>query len=164
MFQLLNGFGIPHATYRYFTKLVNEVFFDEKPNEINSFRRIVIDDHLVLQRQYSEVLNSFFPKKEKGESSSTYFLKIQKWKMENKIPQFIFIQSMQDADNSTSNLSRDFFKPQFIDLNSPIAIVLLQKVLERHSGEIRMVEMLPNGDKMIGESVAEFAIQWKSVD
>ncbi len=164
MFQLLNGFGIPHATYRYFTKLVNEVFFDKKPNEINSFRRIVIDDHLVLQRQYSEVLNSFFPKKEKGESSSTYFLKIQKWKMENKIPQFIFIQSMQDADNSTSNLSRDFFKPQFIDLNSPIAIVLLQKVLERHSGEIRMVEMLPNGDKMIGESVAEFAIQWKSVD
>lgn len=161
MFQLLNGFSIPHATYRFFLKLVNELFFDEEPNRIKDFRRVVIDEHLVLQRQFSEVPNSFFPKKEKSESNSSYFLKIQKWRIENDIPQFIFIQPIQDTENPISNLSRDFFKPQLIDLISPIAIVLLQKVLEKHSGRIRIIEMLPNGEQLIGYSVAEFAVQWK---
>ena len=60
-------------------------------------------------------------------------------------------------------MNKDFFKPQLIDLNSPIAIVLLQKILEKHSGKIRVEEMLPNGEEMMGESVAEFAIQWSLV-
>ncbi len=162
MFQLLNGFGIHHATYRYFTKLVNDLFFDENPNEIKGFRRIVIDEHLILQRQFQEVPNSFFPKKEKGESNSSNFLKIQNWKTENNIPQYIFVKPIQEAGESSSKFNRDFFKPQFIDLNSPIAIVLLQKILERHSGKIRIIEMVPNGEELISESVAEFAIQWNS--
>ena len=44
------------------------------------------------------------------------------------------------------------------------AIVLLQKVLEKHSGKIRVEEMFPNGEEMMGDSVAEFAIQWRLVD
>lgn len=161
MFQLLNGFSISHATYRTFLELANEIFIEEKPNDVKCFKRIVIDENLILQRQIMEVSISFFPKKEKGESNSSYFLKIQKWKTENKIPQFIFIKPISGDDKSTINLKRDFYKPQLIDLYSPIAIVLLQKIIEKYSGRIRIVEMLPSQDETIGESVSEFAIQWK---
>ncbi|MFT6321309.1 MAG: hypothetical protein ACJAT4_002239, partial [Granulosicoccus sp.] len=58
------------------------------------------------------------------------------------------------------NLKKDFFKPQLIDLNSPLAIVLLQKVLEKHLGRIRLEEMLPKEEEMMGDSVAEFGVQW----
>lgn len=161
MFQLLNGFSVPHATYRFFLQLVNEVFIDDEPNEIKGFRRVVIDEHLVLQRQSTEVPNSFFPKKEKSETNSSYFLNVQKCKKENNLSQFIFIKPIQNSADLSSDFSKDFFKPQLIDLNSPIAIVLLQKVLEKHSGRVSIIEMLPSGDQLIGDSVAEFAVQWK---
>ena len=164
MFQLLNGFCLPHATYRFFLELVNELFFDEKPNEIKSLKKIVIDEHLVLQRSFQEVSIFFFPKKEKNESNSSYFLKIQKWKSNNSFPQYIFVKPIQDSENSNANLNKDFFKPQVIDLHSPIAIVLLQKVLEKHTGRIRVEEMLPNEEEMIGDSIAEFVVQWKSIE
>ena len=162
MFQLLNGFSLPHATYRYFLELVNELFFEEKPNGIKGFKKILIDDHLILQRQFQEVPHSFFPKKEKSETNSSYFLKIQKWKNEHKFSQFIFIKPIHDAENLSLSVNKDFFKPQLIDLNSPITIVLLQKVLEKYLGRIRLEEMLPNEEEMLGDSVAEFAVQWKS--
>ncbi len=161
MFQLLNGFCLPYVAYRFFLAIVNELFFEEKPNGINVFRRVVIDGHLILQRKHQEVPHSFFPKKEKNEQSSSYFLKIQKWKSENHFQQYIFIKLIQDSENSNENLNKDFFKPQLIDLESPIAIVLLQKVLEKYLGRFRIEEMLPNKEEMMGESVAEIAIQWE---
>ncbi|MFK8005554.1 MAG: hypothetical protein AB8H03_04250, partial [Saprospiraceae bacterium] len=161
MFQLLNGFSLPHATYRYFLKLVNGLFVDEKPNGINGFRRVVIDDHLVLQRQFQEVPHLFFPKKEKNETSSSYFLKIQKWKKDNNIPQFIFLKPIPNSEETKSKLGRGFFKPQLIDLNSPIAIVLLQKVLAKFSGRFKIEEMLPNGKELISDSISELAVQWR---
>ena len=160
MFQLLNGFSLPHATYRFFLEWVNELFCVEKPNGIKVFRRVVIDDHLILQRKSQEVPHSFFPQKEKSESNSSYFLKMQKWKSVHHFSQYIFIRPLQDLENSNKNLKKDFFKPQLIDLNSPLAIVLLQKVLEKHLGRIRLEEMLPKEEEMMGDSVAEFGVQW----
>jgi hypothetical protein len=161
MFQLLNGFSLPHATYRFFLEWVNELFCVEKPNGIKVFRRVVIDDHLILQRKSQEVPHSFFPQKEKSESNSSYFLKMQKWKSVHHFSQYIFIKPLQYLENSNENLKKDFFKPQMIDLNSPLAIVLLQKVLEKHLGGIRLEEMLPKEEEMMGDSVAEFGVQWR---
>ncbi|MFK7772635.1 MAG: lantibiotic dehydratase [Saprospiraceae bacterium] len=162
MFQLLNGFSLPHATYRFFLKLVNEVFEEQKPNEFKGCRKVSIDNHLVLQRRSLEVTHSSFPQKEKNESNSSFFLRIQKWKSAHHFSQYIFLKPILDSDNSNSSRNKDFYKPQLFDLHSPVAIVLLQKILEKHLGKFWIEEILPNEEGMVGDSVSEFVVQWRS--
>lgn len=159
MYQLLNGFSPSFSTYKPFLKLVNDTYKNE--NEIKYLRRVTIDNHLILQRRSQIAPTTFFPKKEKNETASKFFFKIQKWKKKYSLPQYIFIKPVFQTGLSDLDQNRDFYKPQFIDLQSPIAIELLQKILNKSKGKIKIEEMLPNEQGMVGNSVAEFGVQWK---
>ena len=163
MFQLLNGFNKPHYTYQFFIKIVNEMFNDIQPNDVKNFRRVVIDDHLILQRKSKEVPHSFFPEKEKNESNSSYFVKVQRWKSIHLFPQYVFIKPSQFSEGTSVVLNDDIYKPQLIDLNSPIAIVLLQKFLKKYLGRVKIEEILPSEEEFFGDSVSEFVVQWKNI-
>ncbi len=165
MFQLLNGFSLTHGTYHSFLELLNtdSKVVNEK-EKFTFFPRVVIDDRLVLQRKHWEVTASFFPKKEKQNSDFDFYYKIQKWKEEKNWRQVFFIKIIPTPDLDKENLNKDFFKPQFIDLDSPLAIVLLQNVLQVENAKLRIEEALPHAGHFLdsnGRNVSEWAVQWK---
>lgn len=163
LFQLLNGYSLPKATFRIFVNFVNEIFAIKDKNEIISFPRISIDNRLILQRKRQQLPKSFFPKKEKQEAEATYFLRIQQWKKDRNLPRFIFVKPIFNPNDKVEDFNRDFYKPQFIDLNSPLAIKLLQRIVEKHQGAINLEEMLPQPSQVgYSNKVREEVIQWKN--
>lgn len=162
MYQLLNGFSRRQSSYKLFLEIVNNLFEPEQDNEITNLKKITLDNHLVLQRKAQVVPTTFFPKKEKNETDSIFFYKIQKWRKNHNFPRYIFIRPIPPNDFSDQKQNKDFYKPHFIDLESPIAIILLHKIISNCKGKIKIEEMFPDHEEMIGGSVSEFGVQWKN--
>ena len=160
MFQLINGFRLTHGTYRIFLKMVNKIYVQENEEGVRFYPRVVIDDHLVLQRKAQVMDVSFFPKIIKNESRAAFFFQIQKFKNFHNLPQYVFVQPIRDFSNPESFLKQDFYKPQFIDLHAPISIEILKSIIQKHQGKIKIEEMLPMPEVLETDYVREDVVEW----
>ncbi|MEM6966981.1 MAG: lantibiotic dehydratase, partial [Bacteroidota bacterium] len=100
LFRLLNGFSFPKAALRTMNNTVNKYFSIHLKNGIKICPRIVIDEHLILQRKSFEIPESLIPYRGKKETSASYFYTIQKWKATHDFPRFVFFQPIA-KQNST---------------------------------------------------------------
>ena len=161
MFQLINGFRETHGTYRIFLKMVNEIYVQENEEGIRFYPRVVIDEHLILQRSAQVMDVSFFPKINKNDHAADFFYQIQKFKQLHNLPQYVFVQPIRDFSNPENILKQDFYKPQFIDLHAPISIEILKSIIQKHQGKIKIEEMLPMPNQLDSKYVREDVIEWK---
>ncbi len=161
MFQLINGFRVTHGTYRIFLKMVNEIYVQENEEGIRFFPRVVIENHLILQRSAQVMDVSFFPKINKNDHAADFFYQIQKFKQLHNLPQYVFLQPIRDFSNPENILKQDFYKPQFIDFHAPISIEILKSILQKHQGKIKIEEMLPMPNQVDSDYVREDVIEWK---
>ncbi len=125
--------------------------------------RIVFEQDIVLQRKTWIIPPAYLPVRDAGSDNSAYFEKIQSWKIKLQLPDQVFVRRRR----SDLAVRTDDYKPQFIDLQSPLHITLLEKVILK-SDKIDLIieEALPApGDTLvIGEAhfTTEFFVQISS--
>ncbi|ELR69218.1 MAEBL, putative [Fulvivirga imtechensis AK7] len=138
---------------------------------INVLPRIVYKDLLVLQRKSWFVPKPLLPQRDPNDSDWQYFKKVNLWRKENKMPDevFVFVNpsrwGMENLDQEKlKKLTRDDYKPQYIDFTNPLLVNLLEKLIDRVPLSMKVVEMLPSSNQMLkvddSRYVSEFVVQW----
>jgi hypothetical protein len=136
--------------------------------------RIVYGSHVVLARRRWTVSKSAFPRVAKNESPASYFLRVQRWRIEHGIPSQVYVRvipqpgrrpEMKDAPVATpadtterspsenipvqARPSRDFYKPQFIDFDSPLLAALFGRLSGALANYLVVIEERYPGDEAL---------------
>lgn len=146
---------------------------NQKADKINFSPRIVYEEQIVLRRKTWFVPRSLLPFKKPEESDWTYFSRVNQWRIEQNMPDeiFLFINPVRDNQQvgnknpeAYKKIGRDDYKPQYICFKMPLLVNLLEKLLQRVPEFLRIEEMLPNSQQLLafGENhrVTEFVVQW----
>lgn len=143
---------------------------DEKTPQVNVLPRIVYDNQIILQRKTWNVPKVLIPEKQTIDTDWEYYLKINGWRSENEIPDevFVFINPDRWETNIdpklTKKLTRDDYKPQYVDFKNPLLINLFEKLVSKVPFSMKIQEMLPNSEQMLKidseRYVSEFVVQW----
>ncbi|MBL6449547.1 lantibiotic dehydratase [Fulvivirga sp. 29W222] len=179
LFQLLERFT--KAEYLFTQPLVNVVNQFNTPDEdkeksaakykISVLPRIMYKDVLVLQRKSWLVPKALLPQRHPNDSDWQYFKNVNIWRKDNNIPDevFVFVNTNRWGDegmdeDAMKKLTRDDYKPQYIDFTNPLLVHLLEKLIDRVPASMKIVEMLPNSKQMLkvddSRFVSEFVVQW----
>ena len=180
LFQLLEKFSkaeylftqpVANAVNTSLTKNRNKQENEqEKKPEITVLPRIVYEDQITIQRKTWSVPKVCIPQKLPADSAWEYYLKLNEWRKENEIPDevFVFINPDRWINNLdpklAKKLTRDDYKPQYIDFTHPLLISLFEKLISKAPVSIKIQEMLPGSGQMIKidneRFVSEFVVQW----
>lgn len=174
LFQLLEKFSkAEYLTPMPLINAINNQFGTsqgKKPPSITIQPRIVHENQIVLQRKSWFVPKALAPVRSPMDSDWDYYSKINEWRLEQLMPDEVFVFINPNRLGSDINpelvkkLTRDDYKPQYIDFKNPLLITLFEKLLSKVSGVFKIQEMLPNSEQMTridGERyVSEFVIQW----
>ena len=143
---------------------------DEKTPKIIVQPRIVYEDQITLQRKTWSIPKVLIPQRQPIDTDWEYYLKINEWRLENEIPDEVFVFINPDRWGSnldpklTKKLTKDDYKPQYIDLRNPLLINLLEKLISKAPVSIKIQEMLPASGQMLKidneRFVSEFVVQW----
>ena len=144
--------------------------------EIRVDPRVVYDDRIVLRRKTWHIPREKLPYKTPGESNWDYFLRLNEWRRELRLPEEVFVYVVDRFRTSGAKpgspkkekqilkISRDDYKPQYISFNNPFLADLFERIIKRVPVSLKMVEMLPDSRQLlrIGESkhITEFTVQW----
>ena len=182
LFQLLDNFSIfKYPNYGILTNEINQIYYErEKENgqKLIVLPRILFEEIIILQRKAWIISKVIIPLKNPKETNSEYFLKINEWRKSIELPDEVFIHltNQYHFDNKSeaemtgenipkkSKLSRDDYKPQFIDFRNPFLINLFYKSIEKIEYSIKIIEMLPSSNDLVkvteNKYVTEFIIQY----
>jgi len=154
--------------------------------------RVTYSRFLILSRRLWQVPSDLFPHRLPKEKSCEYFVRVNRWRKENGIPQEVFVrvrplpQRHQDNDKSHESqdspqnervenavmgnvASRDLYKPQYIDFSNP----LLVKLFGRMAASLKhfvanLEERLPSAENLLdyqnNRYVTEFILQFNFPD
>lgn len=142
-----------------------------KEPEINVLPRIMYKDLLVLQRKSWFVPKALLPQRRPDDNDWEYFKNVNLWRRANDMPDevFVFVNTNRWGDEnidqeSMKKLTRDDYKPQYVDFTNPLMVNLFEKLIDKVPGSMKIVEMLPNSKQMLkidnSRFVSEFVIQW----
>ncbi len=166
--QLLNQFSYKVADFRLVSKFIN-FGFDAMP----LLPRVIIDNCLVIQRKTWFFDIKQMPSLEKNELESVFFIEINQWKEEKKLPNCVFVSIPPDQNfdtednNTTAQPQRDDYKPQYIDFENVLLVSLFARLLKKVPRSLKIEEMLPDesalwqleGKKYMVESVVQFDVE-----
>lgn len=173
LFQLLEKFT--KAEYLFTSPIanaINQVYESKTRNDpaIVVHPRIVYNRQIILQRKCWYVSKEKIPIRFTLESEWEYFIKINEWRKKLFIQTEVFIFINPDRRNTnldpnlTKRLTRDDYKPQYIDFANPLLVALFEKSVVKIPKFLKIEEMLPNSNKMLKERnqslVSECVIQW----
>lgn len=173
LFQLLDKFS--HAEYLSTYPLLNQISSGsdaEEEKEIKMLPRVVFEDDIVLQRKTWIIKKDVIPCRNSFESDWAYYLHLSRWRTKNNIPEELFITISPKTYGSKANgqnykkLTRDDYKPQYINFQNVMCINLFSKLLDKAPDQLKLVEMLPCSGDMIKinneKYVTEFVLEWQS--
>lgn len=159
-YPYLSAFTGPRVAIRPLLEIINICMLESK-NSIHILPRIELGEHLILQRKSWHYPVDQIPKMEKGETSANYFLRIQIWVSEMKLPKKVFIKRQSEwygeKDEQTKS---DLHKPQYIDFSKIDFIALFNKQLCEVAKYLQITEVLPEFDNNANYKVQEYAIEW----
>ena len=146
MFQILKLFGVPHTSFSVFCNLVNELLQNSSTSQ--KYPRITIDNQLVIQRK-SQILSQI------DLPNQLSYADIMHWKNKYFNSDLLFLKILNQASS----------KPQLIDFQSPLSVLVLKKIINSKPEAIQFVEMLPSEKDLIEINeenfCTEFILQWK---
>ncbi|GGI23301.1 lantibiotic dehydratase [Pedobacter mendelii] len=130
--------------------------------------RIVYDDTVVIRRKGWLVKTSSLPDPFVKEDDSTYYIKLQKWRLEYGLPELAFVylrkQTVFEKDKTAKSGLGDDYKPQYFSFNQPLMVTMLRKLLLRSGKQLYFEEVLPDyisGNMHFQNSeIKEYLIQW----
>lgn len=137
------------STRNIFT-FINNTY--QNNNTINYIPRIIIDNVLVVQRKKWFFKKDSLPIPKKGESIDRYFYKVNIWRLEQLLPDEIFVKNT----NSGKNVDE---KPQYINFKIPLLTEIFKKIVTQ-SEAIEIEEMLPNSQNMKFKQTTEYIIEF----
>jgi hypothetical protein len=174
LFQLLEKFTL--AEYLSWYPLLNVINKDlqseENKKTILVRPRVVYENQLILQRKAWFVPKEILPLKKSQESDWAYFERINEWRLENGMPDevFIFVTQHGETENikpeviKKLGLGRDDYKPQYVSFKNPFLVSLFGRLITKVPNRLRIEEMLPNSEQLLkienNRHVTEFVVQW----
>ena len=173
LYQLLERFT--HAEYLSVSHLltqINSVIHKQSNKElpIQILPRIVFEEDVILQRKVWIIDKKYVPEKETSDSDWDYYQKISSWRKENELPEEFFMtittrdHILKTTGNDRGKLSRDDYKPQYINLQNIFTLNLFAKLAAKAPASIRITEMVPCGDQMLKiherPYVSECVVEW----
>ncbi len=179
LFQLLDKFTkADYSSAYHILNLINKKYNDlnrkevgeneKKELEISVSPRVVISD-LIFQRKTWYAPKALLPEKTSMDEPYDYFVKVSQWQKENGLPNevFIYVDPYRGAKVDPElgkKLTRDDYKPQYIDFRQPLLVNLFDKLVQKTPMTMKVVEMLPTSDQMLKVDgkrfVTEFVTQW----
>ena len=164
LYQLLSCFSPEQAiSFKPIQIAVQELLFDTKENpikrEIYRFPRLVYNKQIILKRKRWSVLTKSIPQKGEQQSDADYFLSINQWKQKHNFPDQIFLYLRANSTTKEEDAADDY-KPQYICFNSPLLIILWNKLLKKAKEYIYFEEMSPDTKTLKQQSVNELLVQW----
>lgn len=126
--------------YRYFRRELKELARQSVDKSIIEIPRIMYGKRVTLQRRTwlvsrSDLMDSFSHRNE-----ADVFLSIDKWRRKAGIPQQVFITIKQQRSSVTAN---DHYKPQYLDLRTPIFLPLLLQLWKSVEDYVEFTEVYP---------------------
>ena len=124
---------------------------------------------LILQRKTWLVPRVQLPIKESTDDAYSYFRKVSLWRYEQGLPDevFVYVDPYRGANVDPKlgkRLTRDDYKPQYINFNQPLLVNLFEKLAQKTPQAMKVVEMLPTSEQMLKidgkRYVTEFVMQW----
>ena len=172
LFRLVTQFSLPgYPSYYRLTYAVNQAATQLQATKgIRQFPRVVYNGQIVLQRRHWRIRVEDTPQREPLENEAAYALRLRRWCRQVGIPNEVFVVLNEDRDGypltseQHRKLTRDDYKPQFIDFGHPLLILLFEKMLAKAPGGYRIEEMLPGSDHLAlldkMPIVSECLVQW----
>ena len=134
-----------------------------------SFTPRIIIEKLIFQRKTWLFPKQLLPLKETVDDAYSYHKKVALWRRENNLPDEVFIyvdpsRGANVAPELKKRLTRDDYKPQYIDFRQPLLVNLFEKLALKTPQSMKIVEMLPTSEEMLRidgkRYVSEFVMQW----
>ncbi|PKV52597.1 lantibiotic biosynthesis dehydratase-like protein [Aquimarina sp. MAR_2010_214] len=164
LYQLLACFSPDQSvSFRPIQRAVQELLFDDKERspkrEIYYFPRLVYNKQIILKRRRWSVLTTSIPQKGEQQSDADYFLSINHWRQKHNLPNQIFLYLRANSATKGEGAADDY-KPQYIRFDTPLLIVLWNKLLKRAKEYIYFEEMSPDTEILKEQPVNELLVQW----
>lgn len=161
LFQFLNLFSpVSAVSHTLLLDIINTHMRETAVRENLPFQvrpRIVYEHDIILQRKTWIIPPAYLPVREAAVDSQTYFENIQLWKEQFKLPGQVFVKRRR-ADLSTRT---DDYKPQFIDLQSPLHLSLLEKIILKNAkADLIIEEALPAPNQTLVMGKAHFTTEF----
>jgi hypothetical protein len=134
--------------------------------------RIELENQVVLSRISWFIPKQILPQKQSCEDKPDYFLKLNRWFIENGLPKEFFAYAIyhrekRELDEDILNsLGADDYKPQYISLDIPYLVNIFAEICEKVPRTLKVTEMLPSEGGICEidgtKKVSEFLFQWNS--
>ncbi len=132
--------------------------------------RIVFENRVVLRRRTWHFPKPTLPVRASKQSDWSYFCQVHDWKQEHGLPDQVFASITHHGElrllkeTRLRKLSRDDYKPQYLDFANPLLIRLFEKLIGKTPRAITIAEMLPQPDQLCAiqgrPHVTEATLQW----
>ncbi len=156
MYQLLNCFGVTCPSITLIKKL------QTRNSNLQTYQpRIYLETlqhRFILRRRTWWVEPNALPFLRNQEDEMVYFERVRAWKTELNLPNPVFI-TLSDRNEVATPQSRDDYKPQYIDFESPLFVNLFGRLLKRVVLQLKIEEMLPDETMMEGGLVKEIVVE-----
>jgi hypothetical protein len=172
LFQLLVH-GFSRAKYLGYQPLTRAAAaaagatFVIQPDSVVARPRVVFDDRLVLQRRGWTVGHEALPSRQPDETDASFYAKVNEWRESHGIPERVFVYLTRERGverKGATKLTRDDYKPQFIDFRNWLTVDLFERMRARVAQSVLIEEMLPSADSMLPiggrRYAAELIVQW----
>jgi lantibiotic biosynthesis protein len=172
LFKLLNALNTNRFLRpKILCEFVNEEL--DKNEDLFVRPRLTFNKQIIIQRKAWIVLKKIVPQKNANDSTGTYFLKLNNWRIELGIPDNVFIyiyDKKNEAKERTkkTNVKRnhDDYKPQYISFKNAYLTNLFAKIIDKIEYGILIEEMLPAPEHLIKVNdkrfVTEHLVQWNT--
>jgi len=162
LFKFLENFTL--SKMYFINSLISKIQETIKPekkyyngisDDIKYSPRIMYNDRIVLSRKSWMISNKLLPHKLQAESESSYFSRIQRWRIEMGLPNEVFMYlsahgySNDSKTKPKKKVSRDDYKPQYINFNNPFLVRLFEKSLDKIVDKLKLGEMLPGSEQLL---------------
>jgi len=141
--------------------------FAIQPDSVVARPRVVFDGCLVLQRRGWTVGQEALPSRQPDETDASFYAKVNEWRESHGIPERVFVYLTRERGaerKGQTKLTRDDYKPQFIDFQNWLTVDLFERMRARVAQSLLIEEMLPTADSMLPiggrRYAAEVIVQW----
>lgn len=134
--------------------------------------RIELENQVVLSRISWFIPKQILPQKQSFEGKPEYFLKLNRWFIENELPKEFFAYAIYHREKSEldedilKTLGVDDYKPQYISIDIPYLVNIFAEICEKVPRTLKITEMLPSEGGICEidatKKVSEFLFQWNS--
>jgi hypothetical protein len=162
LFKFLENFTLSKMLYVFIllTKIQETIkpekkYYNGISDDIKYSPRITFNDRIILFRKSWTISSKLLPHKFQAESESSYFSRIQRWRIEMGLPNEVFMYLSVQGHSSDSNtkpkkkVAKDDYKPQYINFSNPFLVRLFEKSLDKVVDRLKLGEMLPGSEQLL---------------